>query len=228
MKNNFSAQYSPIILYGFIFVGFIVTGVVMGAYFVNQFTTLSDSKEKLTQEITILTERKTVLESVNNITSDNTSRAQLALPIENNSLTLLSQVRTVATELGLTIKNLDLIAQPASGPALAQSTLNFDVDGDPTSIMKFIYELKKVAPIMSIDTLSMVSSSGLSGANAIVTVRSPWAPIPTKLPALSEAIVSLSPQETDLSSELATYRYPFTTESVATGSGGTGRTNPFE
>lgn len=227
MKNSF-AQYQPIFLYGFIFVGFIVSGLVVGAYFVNQFTTLSESQAKLTDEIAVLTQRKTVLESVNNVTSDNTSRAQLALPIENNSLTLLSQIRTIATELGLVIKNLDLVAQPASGPSLAQSTLNFDVDGTSVSIMKFIFELKKVAPVMSVDTLSMVASSGNAGASAIVSVRSPWAPIPTKLPALSEAIVSLSPQETELSSELASYRYPFTTESVATGSGGTGRANPFE
>lgn len=227
MKNSF-AQYQPIFLYGFIFVGLIISGLVVGVYFVNQFTTLSESQAKLTDEIAVLTERKTVLESVNNITSDNTSRAQLALPIENNSLTLLSQIRTIATELGLVIKNLDLVAQPASGPTLAQSTLNFDVDGTSVSIMKFIFELKKVAPVMSVDTLSMVASSGNAGASAIVSVRSPWAPVPTKLPALSEAIVSLSPQETELSSELASYRYPFTTESVATGSGGTGRANPFE
>ncbi len=227
MKNSF-AQYQPIFLYGFIFVGFIVSGLVVGVYFVNQFTTLSESQAKLTDEIAVLTQRKTVLESVNNVTSDNTSRAQLALPIENNSLTLLSQIRTIATELGLVIKNLDLVAQPASGPSLAQSTLNFDVDGTSVAIMKFIFELKKVAPVMSVDTLSMVASSGNAGASAIVSVRSPWAPIPTKLPALSEAIVSLSPQETELSSELASYRYPFTTESVATGSGGTGRANPFE
>jgi Tfp pilus assembly protein PilO len=227
MKNSFTS-YQPVLLYGFIFVGFIVSGIVMGAYFFNQFTTLSESKTKLADEITVLTERKTVLESVNNVTSDNTSRAQLSLPTENNSLTLLSQIRTVATELGLVIKNLDLVAQPASGPSLAQSTLNFDVDGSSDGIMKFIYELRKVAPIMSIDTLSLVSSSGSTGSSAIVTVRSPWAAVPTKLPALSEAIVSLSPQETELSSELASYRYPFTTESVATGSGGTGCANPFE
>lgn len=228
MKNPFAPQYKPLLIYGVIFVGFIITGAIMGVYFLNEFATLTDAKNSVTLEVASLTARKDVLQNVNSISTDQINRAQLALPTANNSLSLVSQIRTVATEQGLVIKNLDLIAQPESGGVLAQSTLNFDVDGDPLSIMKFVYALKTVAPIISVDTLSLTSSSGLAGANAIVSVRSPWAPMPLRLPALTEAITALNPEESELSTELGAYRFPFTTESTSTGSAEVGRANPFQ
>lgn len=228
MKNAFAPQYKPLLIYGVIFVGFIITGAIMGVYFLNEIASLGEARNTVTAEIASLSGRKDVLQNVNSISNDQINRAQFALPVANNSLTLVSQIRTVATEQGLVIKNLDLIAQPASEGTLAQSTLNFDVDGDPLAIMKFVYALKTVAPIISVDTLSLTSSSGLAGANAIISVRSPWAQMPSRLPALSEAITALNPEESQLSSELASYRYPFTTEVVSTGSAEVGRANPFQ
>ncbi len=228
MKNNFAPQYKPLMIYGLIFIGFIVTGVLMGGYFLNEITKLTEATEKVTSEIAALTERKEVLQNVNSISTEAISRAQLALPTANNSLSLVSQIRTVATEQGLVIKNLDLVAQKAGEGVLAQSVLNFDVDGEALAIVKFVYGLKRVAPVIAVDTVSLSSSSAGAGANAIISVRSPWALAPTKLPALTESITALNPQETELSAELASYRYPFTTSIDSTESADVGRENPFE
>jgi hypothetical protein len=228
MKNTFAPQYKPLMIYGLIFLGFIATGVIMGGYFLSEIATLTDSTEKVSTEIAALTERKEILQNVNSISTEAISRAQIALPTANNSLSLVSQIRTVATEQGLVIKNLDLIAQKAGEGTLAQSVLNFDVDGEALAIVKFVYGLKRVAPVISVDTVSLSSSSGGASANAIISVRSPWAAVPTKLPALTEPITALNAQETELSAELASYRYPFTTTVESSESADVGRVNPFE
>jgi len=135
----------------------------------------------------------------------------IALPSENPALTIISQLKTLSAERGITISNIE-----ASGGAQQETTIintievNLTLNGEIAPTLDFLKTLKTTSPLVTLDEVKVNSEVGL--ARVEVKIFGQFAPLPTTLPAIASPLNELSAEDKDILAKISTYNLPVFTE----------------
>jgi len=102
--------------------------------------------------------------------------------------------------------------------------LNFDLNGSLENIISFLKVIKNFAPIVNCEKLELNQSSGMYRAS--VTLRSYWAPYPTKIPAITQPLSDFTEDELDMVTRISKLTPPPFSTIYPSAPGE--RINPFE
>jgi Tfp pilus assembly protein PilO len=172
----------------------------------------------------ILSQKLDLLRTVAETVSTGSQVAIVTLPATNPSLTVSSQLKNLAFQNSVVITNLKSGSEVQDPSGLSRVNVSFDVIGGRTQIIGFIKSIEKIAPITMVDKIKLTESSAETRAN--VSVKSFWAPLPTKLPALTDQISDLTPDELNTLNEISKFIQPTFTEVPASET--EGKADPFK
>jgi hypothetical protein len=128
------------------------------------------------------------------------------LPAKNPALQVVSQLRKIGSEIGVTLDNVSLDAVPVSGQEFNAVDLGFDIEGDYTQVSTFLDKLAKATPIMRIEAAKLSETNGR--VQGKVKLQAFWTPYPSDLPSLNEPIETLSPSEIEVLESLSEFTNP--------------------
>ncbi len=156
-----------------------------------------------------------------------------ALPDTSALLPAITQVQNESLSYGLALSNVrssDITA--ASGSSVFLVQMEFNADGNYTSISSFIEKMKNSTPINRFDSIKIVNQNAVNNVlyRLSATLLSYWAPLPTKLPNIEEPLKDLTPDEQKIVSQVSSLQQPVFIQistSSATPIGPTGRADPF-
>src|SRR5258706_1411433 len=178
----------------------------------NQITTANSVQAVLSQKSDIL----------GNIAVSGTAfsnAAVSALPSTNPALSVTSQIKILASSLGLLVSEVKA-GSPTNDPlGFSSVTVSFNVIGPRPQIEIFLKGIGLFAPITNVDRIK-ISESTPGSALGSITVRSFFAPFPTKIPGTTDAITDLTPEEQTMLKSISTLTQPlFSQIPAASGSG---------
>jgi hypothetical protein len=137
------------------------------------------------------------------------------LPSENPALLVISQIKKLAVANEAYLSNIKVAVSGQTDSKTENAEISFDIKGQINSVLNLISEIKKVAPLIQVDSVKLSLDSDI--AQATVQVRTYWAPYPTKMPALTEPTSGLSNSEQVLLVDLTDLELPdFDTNLVPT------------
>lgn len=140
-----------------------------------------------------LTQKQKVLSSFSSQAETYVGPTVVAVPEQNSSLMMVSQIKNLAATRLLSLSNLKIGALIPDKNGLSKVQLQFDLDGDLLQSTAFVRDLEGVAPIANIEKIKVSQVTDISRVTVGVNVYS--APFPTKLPALTEAVTDLTDKE---------------------------------
>lgn len=146
------------------------------------------------------------LESVTKVLAGNVTFLDVVLPSKGAVLYGLSQIKNQALVYGVNVSSLKTGSSQISTDDVSKTSITFDIEGDEQSIYNFLNSFAKLLPLMKIDKVGLAKSSDNVLANVSIGVYS--AQLPTKIPALTEAITELTSDEIKILQELAEYQIP--------------------
>lgn len=181
----------------FIFVGkFGWTKVVS----IREKISLTQKQEKvLSQKLSLLTDVEGTAASASLLTSG-------AMPSQNPSLSVMSQVRIIAIESALNPINIKSGVSVEDKSGISQVDVSFDVEGGRSAILDFLKKIETIAPITVVEKVKLNDLGGV--AKAKVTLKAFYAEFPKKLPGLTDAINDLTNGEKDILDGILELRQP--------------------
>lgn len=138
------------------------------------------------------------LELLTTLDADIAKQADLtafALPSQNSSFIVLSQLTKLAQNDLVILTNLRIGAEAKDGNILS-SDISLDAEGPLPSVLTFLEDLGRVAPITQVDKVQ-VNQAGAS-ARATIRIKVFWAALPKTLPAISEPLGDLTAEEKEV------------------------------
>jgi Tfp pilus assembly protein PilO len=150
--------------------------------------------------------------------------SSLALPEKDATLVVISQIKRLALEKGVLIKNVKIEGVLGSKKDLFRAKLKIEASGLFSQLTDFSASLKNLLPLTAVDKVRIVQEPEMAKAEIVLAVF--WAPFPTKLPSIVDPVVELSAEEIDLLSDLNTFNPPLFIE--LSPSSPSLRINPFQ
>lgn len=198
----------------FIFVGQFGFGKIAG---------IREEVATAENEQNILTQKLDILKSIQSTGAGSSNLAVTALPDANPALSVISQIKILAGSSGVTLSEVKAGASTLDTTGLSATGVSFNVAGSEAQVQSFINSISSFAPISIVDKIKISESTpGVSLAN--VSVKSFWAPFPTKVPAITTAITDLTATEKQTLQGLSSLKQPvFVAIQAAPG----GRADPF-
>lgn len=184
--------------------------------------TQRDTLNKAQSDEKILTDKESLLRQFEIEVGSTADTTATALPDKNPALSILSQLKAFAATRGIILANAK-IGQEVTGQDVSRVDITFDADGDFTQVMDFLNSLENVAPIIFIGKTKITQIAGIS--RATTTIRGFWAPLPSKLPSLTEPIKDLTSAERELLQKVTSLSQPAFLEIVPAEA--SGRIDPF-
>ncbi|MFC1625454.1 type 4a pilus biogenesis protein PilO [Patescibacteria group bacterium] len=163
------------------------------------FSKIKDIRAQVKKEETnknVLTQKLNILTSVGADASENADIATLALPSQNPILIMISQIRSLAFASSVSVSSLKGGSEVKGKGGISKVDLTFDVEGARPQVMEFLKNISKLAPITKVGKIKMSESLGI--VRASVVTNSFWAELPSKLPALTDPIKTLSTDEQEI------------------------------
>lgn len=174
---------------------------------------------------TVLEQKQQVLTDISGNVLSFVNASTDALPDKNPSLTMISQIKQLASQRLLVISDLN-IGRAVEEGSLFKVQLQFDVDGDLTQVTAFVRDLAGVAPLSRLESVNLNQSGDLVRASVSVVVYS--APFPEELPPLTEPLSDLTNNEEEVLGILSGLQAPPFSTGVSPSQPTGERTNPFE
>ncbi len=171
----------------------------------------------------ILTQKESVLRGVQATVPSYVNTVAASLPEKNPSLSMTSQLRTLAATNGLVMENIKIGSAVASA-SLAEVDISFGLEGAPATVISFLDSIKNLAPVSTIEKAKINQSA--QGTRADVTVRVYFAAFPEKLPSLTEPVKELTDGERATLNRLSALSLPAFTDLKPQPAGV--RENPFD
>lgn len=199
------STYSAVMWYGILILGLVVAVFFEYGFFSGRLNTLDTESKEVQSQITVLESRKNALAALTPDVLSKSSKVAEVIPSENSILAVSQQIRNSAQNNIISVKNLNVVsvADPAA-PELKVAQLGFIAEGSSDAVLGFLAEIPFLAPLMQLEGVN-VTQTELSTL-AQVNLRSFWAALPTKLPALTEAVTALTPEEEALLSRIEQFR----------------------
>lgn len=170
----------------------------------------------------ILAQKEATLRDISGTVLSQAESASVALPEKNPALITLSQLRLLAGNSGVILKNIK-VGTGAEEASLFNVGISFDAEGPLSSVLDFLGSVKNISPITSVQRVKMTQIGSL--LNAETSLKGYWSPFPKSLPALTEPITSLTSSDKDTLDKILALTPPTFSE-VAPGEP-TLRENPF-
>lgn len=142
-----------------------------------------------------LRQKTEVLRTLESTILEQADLTSFALPNKNSSFAVASQLNRLAGETSVFITNLR-IGGEAKDATLSNSDLTFDVEGTTATVLTFLENIGRIAPLTLIDKVQLNQAQEL--VRATVRVKVYWAEFPLTLPAVSEPITDLTPEEEEV------------------------------
>ncbi len=205
------------------FVVVVILFAIVGNFGFGKIVEIRDQIAGAQNEQKILTQKLDILKSIQNSGAQSSTLVAIALPDSNPSLSVVSQIKTLAGSQGVILSQMKTGSPTVDATGLSTVSVSFGVTGSMTQIEFFIAAISSFSPISIVDKIK-VSESAPGTALANLTVRSFWAPFPTKVPAVTSAIPDLTPAERETLQGLSSLTQPVFTITPA---GQGGRSDPF-
>jgi hypothetical protein len=200
-------QYKSMIWYGLILLGLVVAIVFEAQFFLGKTNTFSQTESELNSRISKLEQRNNALSSLSPSVIAASKQIATVLPAENSVLLVTSQVRTTAVANKVTIKTLTTSSiSDQTDPQAGSTQVGLIVEGSSSSVLDFLTSLTTQAPLIELGGVNFVTNPTTTIAQ--VTLNSYWSPVPTQLPAITESISALTPEETTLLTQLSAFTSP--------------------
>lgn len=186
---------------------------------------VSDLRVKLTsaqKDETTLTEKTKLLATISDSLGTGTVAATGAMPESNSSLIVLSQLKILAGTKGVFISNIKAGNEVKDDTGLSRVDLTFDSRGPKDSIISFLGDTAKIAPITKLTKIKITQALGETLAT--VTVSSFWSALPKTIPSVTESINDLTPAERNTLTEISKLIQPIFIEIQANEGG---KEDPF-
>ncbi len=207
----------------------IVVSLVGAKIIFDRFSIINNESADLKSTQELLTQKLTVLQTNNQKAADFSSKVNEALPSRNPSFIVLAQLRNMTSQVSALISDVS-VGQGVKdqGTNISYVPITFKTSGDPIKLSNILLQVNKFAPISKLQELKLVAGTGANDFVATITLNTYWSELPTKIPAISEPITQLTPDENKILQDVSNL------QSVAVGSSqptsavaGSSRTNPF-
>lgn len=160
---------------------------------------VNSQREKLAvaqKNETIFRQKQEILQEVQGEVLSLADLSTSAVPNKNPALAVISQLKILASSRSVVLSNLQVGSKSGTEKGMSKVDIGFDVDGDFSSVLDFLQDTSKIAPISQIEKIEINQTVGVTRANT--TLASFWAPFPKKLPPLTEPAKDLSAEELSL------------------------------
>lgn len=197
-KSNFSLDKNKPFL--ILFVGIVLLLVLIyatgGRIYSGIVKTLSDTKQT-EKDVSLLSTKIASLQSLKlDLNSQDVKSINISFPDEDSSLFLFSQLKTLANENGVILKEISFNPPAVISSDISKSNISFKIDGEKTSVESFISAIPKIAPLSGLGAMNFsttLNSDGLFEISASVETYS--SPLPETLPSEESGIKVLTDDE---------------------------------
>lgn len=204
----------------------VILFVTVGRFGISK---VSDLRSQITQgqvEQTILTQKLNLLQELSSVATQGTGFAIIALPSDNWSLTVISQLKILAGGNGVTLSSIKSGSATTNQLGLSEADISFTAEGARAQIIFFIKGIAEIAPITSVDKIRFAESTGTVKAD--ITVKSYWAPLPKTIPAVDQPMTDLTSVEKQTLTQISSLTQPILNQTTPlVPSTGPGNPNPF-
>lgn len=174
-------------------------------------------------DLNVLQSKLNILKEAQSSVAASSNLATIALPSENPALSVISQIKSLASQNGLLVENVKSGSETKETSGLFRVDVTFDVNGPRTQIFLFLSAISNIAPISAVEKVKLIEGGGNS--RATVVVKSFWADLPKALPGITQEIQDLTPDEINVLTNVSKLIQP--TFIVISPSGGGGKSDPF-
>lgn len=154
---------------------------------------------------TVLREKVAMLEVSQVTLGASSTQLAAALPENNSSLLVSSQVKGLAADFGLDISELRL-GGAGETQGLSRAEVKFDVDGRIDVVSNFLRALPRTSPVTRFEAIDIIESGEI--VRASVTLSAYWSAFPSQLPPVEQKLEGLTAAEEELVSEISQFRQP--------------------
>lgn len=203
--------------------GVIVVFILAGNLVYGKVSELLLQNDVARRMTTTLRTKLSSLQSNQSQVSDIAQSLTNALPASNTSLETASQLKLIAAENGITLQNFSSGQEIKDGDIMHVDIV-FDAEGQSNNILNFLNETKTIAPIDKVKRLKLTGGVNGGPARANILISSYWAAFPTVIPAVSDPLQDITPEEQTLLTQLSGLKQP---QFVELSPGGGGKADPF-
>ncbi len=205
------------------FVVVIILFIVVGNFGFGKITEIRDQVAGAQNEQKTLTQKLDVLKNIQTLGAQSSNLVAAVLPDNNPSLSVVSQIKILAGNAGIILSQVKAGSPTVEASGLSAVSITFGANGPRAQVESFINTISSFAPISIVNRIK-ITESAPGAATANITVKSFWAPFPTKIPPVTSAIVDLTPAEKQTLQNLGSLTQPIFT---AIQSSPGGRSDPF-
>lgn len=197
---------NPVLVKVLLLLSVIVLYILGFNFFFNQISSVLEKISLHRQQITTLQQKAAILSDSTQGVNNFTDGVLIAIPQADSSLLAISQIKSSASNAGLTIDNISYSAGRQIGDNLQQISFAVDVSGNLNSIRTFLSSFSQSAPISTFSSLSIVEDNAITRLSTSVSYY--WGPLPTQLPELEKPLVNLSDEDLKLITDLSALKKP--------------------
>ncbi len=189
------------------FIIVIILFVTVGQFGFGRIVEIRNQIAGAQSEQKILTQKLDILENIQSSGTQFSNLAVAALSDSSPSLSVISQIKILAMKEGIVLNQMKASSPTIDPAGLSTISISFNAAGSRTQIESFINAISSFAPISIVDKIK-ISESAPGAALANITVKSFWAPFPTKVPAVTTAITDLTSAERETLQNLGNLTQP--------------------
>ena len=167
---------------------------------------LKEEQTQASKNENILKSKLDILSTNEANVETNTNFAVSFLPGENSALSVLYQLRGNAVTNGLLLSNLNVGSEVKDENGFMTVSFSFDLQGSLQQILDFVNLIKNIAPNIWIEKTELNFAG--DRLQASINTKSYWSPFPTKIPALTEPIISLNSAEKEILTKVSSFNQP--------------------
>ncbi len=160
---------------------------------ISQITNEQSELSTLSKNANILSSKESALREVQSSTVSQVDSVLGAVPSQNPILLIISQIKNLGIEKGVTISKLQAGGVSGVQTTLLSGDISFDVEGNVSPILDFVKTIASASPLMTVEKISLSETSG--SALASIVLKSYWAPLPIKIPSTTDPLSGLTPDE---------------------------------
>jgi hypothetical protein len=171
----------------------ILLSFLVGKFGISNLVDIRNQISDTQKEVTVLTEKLSVLQSLSKTTVESVASVTEALPGSSPALTAISQLENIAAENNVTLTGIKTGAASADISEVVSISTTFQAIGTRDGILAFLKDVETFAPISQVDKVSLSENGGIISAN--ISTKTYWAPFPSTIPTVTQPITDLSVSE---------------------------------
>lgn len=172
-----------------------------------------------TQNEEVLREKIDLLRKIDKDVATQSPVVNNVLPNYNPSLLVHSQVNNLASQIAVNVSNFKTLGS-ISSDVTSKLGSKFEVAGEPGLVLKYLVSLSSLAPLSTIDSVSVTSQA--DSMKASVEATSYWSEYPTTIPSIETPVNDLTESEKLTLSKVLSFVQPEPAQA------GTGTLNPTQ